>query len=195
MLWALLVLLGAAALIGLGIVFAGAADEVVQLLLSVLVLAGALLLALPAELHPWPAVRGAVMALAVLDAVLAWLLIWMPEVEGTTDWIARSAAVITTLLVAVAVALTVLRVVRGPRMTLARVVAWVSHATGLVLVVMVWMKILSDGEAGPPDRIIAGLAIIYAASSLGAVLIGLLRRFTVVPREMSPEGVHGEPPR
>jgi hypothetical protein len=48
---------------------------------------------------------------------------------------------------------------------------------------MVWSAILTDGEVLPPARVVAGVAIIYVTSSLVAMLIALMRRYTVVPRD------------
>jgi hypothetical protein len=162
--WALLVALLAAAATGLVLLFIGGQEDVLKVLLSVLVFAAAMVLALPAHLHPLPWLQMATGGLAIIP-------------------LGRTAGMITALLVVLGVALVVLAMVRGPRLRPARVAARVSHITGIALLAMVWAAILTDGEALPPARIVAGIAIIYVTSSLVAMLIALMRRYTLVPRD------------
>jgi hypothetical protein len=46
---------------------------------------------------------------------------------------------------------------------------------------LVWAMILTDGEA-LPARVLAGVAIIYAATALGALVLALMRSYAVVRR-------------
>ncbi|MSO44810.1 MAG: hypothetical protein EXQ74_05850 [Thermoleophilia bacterium] len=182
--WALLVALLTAALTGLVLLFIGGHDDVLKVLLSVLIFAGALVLTLPAQIHQPVWVQVGTAALCGADAVLAWILIWLPVGSGTGVAIGRGAGMITALLIVVGVALLVRAMVLGPGLRAARAAAWVSHSTGITLLAMVWVAILSDGEVTAPGRVVAGLAIIYITSSLVAILIALMRRYTVVPREL-----------
>lgn len=181
--WSLLTALLAAALVGLVLVFVGGQDDVLKVLLSVLIFAGVLVLALPAQLHPRPWLQVAVGALCAADAVIAWVLIWGAGDSAAADALGRTAGMITALLVVVGVALVLTAMVRGPHLRPSRIAAWVSHATGAALLVMVWLLILTDGEVPLPGRVVAGIAIIYVASSLTAMLVTLMRRYRVVPRE------------
>lgn len=181
--WALLVALLAAAATGLVLLFIGGQEDVLKVLLSVLVFAAAMVLALPAHLHPLPWLQMATGGLAIIDAALMWSIIWMNGDSEAGVPLGRTAGMITALLVVLGVALVVLAMVRGPRLRPARVAARVSHITGIALLAMVWAAILTDGEALPPARIVAGIAIIYVTSSLVAMLIALMRRYTLVPRE------------
>jgi hypothetical protein len=181
--WALLIALLAAAATGLVLLFIGGQDDVLKVLLSVLVFAGALVLALPAQLHPLPWLQVATGALCLAAAVLAWTAIWLPEDSGAGDALGRSIGMIGALLVVLGVALVVLAMVRGPHLRAAHVAAWVSHLTGIAMLGMVWSAILTDGEALPPGRVVGGVAIIYVTSSLVAMLIALMRRYKVVPRD------------
>ena len=179
---ALLVVLAVAALIGLGVVFTGAEGTVMQVLGSVLVLGAALLLALPAALAPWTPVRMAIATLAAAGAVLTWITIWAPD-DGGSPWVGRTAAMIAALLVVVAVAL-VLRHLSAPeRARRARRVAIAADVAGLVLLGMVWAMIATDGAAGVPDRAIAGTAIIYAVFALGALVMAVVRSYSIVCRD------------
>jgi hypothetical protein len=186
--WALLVALLAAAATGLVLLFIGGQDDVLKVLLSVLVFAGAMVLALPAQLHPVPWLQVATGALCLVTAALMWTVIWLPEDAGASDALGRTVGMIGVLLVVLGVALVVLAMVRGPRLRPARVAAWVSHVTGIALLGIVWAAILTDGEALPPGRIVGGIAIIYVTTSLVAMLIALMRRYKVVARDPDPEG-------
>jgi len=179
---ALLVVLGIAALIGLGVVFTGAEGTVMQVLGSVLVLGAALLLALPAALAPWMPVRAAIAMLAAAGAVLTWITIWAPD-DGGSAWVGRAAAMIAALLVVVAVALVLQHLTLPASARRARRVAMAGDAAGLVLLGMVWAMIATDGAAGIPDRAIAGTAIIYAASALGALVMAVMRSYAIVRRD------------
>lgn len=179
---ALLVVLAIAAVIGLGIVFAGPEDTVTRVLLSVLVLGGALLLAIPAALAPWAAVRWGMGVLVAIDAVLTWVIIWAVEESGFPTWVGKASAMIVTLLVVLAVALTLLRVTSGARLRMPRIVAMVSGIAGILLLAFAWAMIITDGDAGIPARVIAGVAIIYAATALGALVLALMRSYAVVRR-------------
>lgn len=87
---ALLIVLGIAALVGLGIVFAGPEHTVMRVLGSVLVLGAALLLAMPALLAPRRPLRIAMGALIAINAVLVWIIIWTPEDgEAPVGWAGR----------------------------------------------------------------------------------------------------------
>ncbi len=77
---ALLVGVAVAALIGLGVVFTGAEGTVMQ------VLGAALLLALPAALAPWTALRTVIATLAGAGAVLTWITIWAPDDGDHRGW-------------------------------------------------------------------------------------------------------------
>ena len=95
----------------------------------------------------------------------------------------RAAAMIAALLAVVAVAL-VLRHLSAPaRARRARRVAVATDVAGLVLLGIVWAMIATDGAAGVPDRAIAGTAIIYAASALGALVMAVMRLYAVVRRD------------
>lgn len=181
--WALLVALLAAAATGLVLLFVGGQDDVLKVLLSVLVFAGTLVLALPAHLHPIPWLQVATGVLSLVAAALTWALIWLPVDPGVGDVFGRVVGMIGTLLVVLGVALVVIAMVRGPHLRPARVAAWVSHLTGIAMLAMVWSAILTDGAVLPPARVVAGVAIIYVTSSLMAMLIALMRRYTVVPRD------------
>lgn len=180
--WALLASLMAAALTGLVLVFIGGQDDVVRVLLSVLVFAGALVLALPAFLHAATVVQAGVGLLAGACAVLWWVVIWMPGDAAPADAIAKTGGMLLALLVVLGVALLLLAMVRGPRLRPARIAMWVSHATGLALLGMIWALIVSDGDVPLPGRVVGGIAIIYVTSSLTAILVTLMRRYAVVRR-------------
>lgn len=179
---ALLVVLALAAVIGLGIVFAGPEDTVTRVLLSVLVLGGSLLLSIPAALAPWPALRWLMGGLVAVDAVLTWVIIWAVDNATLPDWVGKAAAMIVTLLVVMAVGLTLHRVTAGARLRTPRIVAMVSGVAGVILLGMAWAMIVTDGEADIPARVIAGVAIIYAATALGALVLALMRSYSVVRR-------------
>lgn len=178
---ALLIVLAIAALIGLGIVFAGPEDIVMRVLGSVMVLGGALLLAMPAALIPQVPLRVAMAALVGVEAVLTWVIIWSPDSSTLPDWMGRASAMIVTVLVVAAVAVVLWRVTRGERLRTPRIVAAVSVVAGVVFGAMVWAMILSDGEA-LPGRVLAGVAIVYAATALGALVLSLMRSYAVVRR-------------
>jgi len=173
---ALLVVLAIAALIGLGVVFTGAEGTVMQVLGSVL------LLALSAALAPWVPMRAAIAMLASAGAVLTWITIWAPD-DGGSAWVGRAAAMIAALLVVVAVALVLRHLTLPARARRARRVALAGDVAGLVLLGMVWAMIATDGAAGIPDRAIAGTAIIYAASALGALVMAVMRSYAIVRRD------------
>ena len=173
---ALLVVLAVAALIGLGVVFTGAEGTVMQ------VLGAALLLALPAALAPWTALRTVIATLAGAGAVLTWITIWAPD-DGGSPWVGRAAAMIAALLVVVAVALVLRHLSAAARARRARRVAVAADVAGLVLLGMVWAMIATDGAAGIPDRAIGGTAIIYAASALGALVMAVMRSYAIVRRD------------
>ncbi len=181
--WALLVALLAAAATGLVLLFLGGQDDVLKVLLSVLVFAGAMVLALPAQLHQVPWLQLSTGVLCLVAVALTWTAIWTPEDSGTIEAIGKTVGMITALLVVLGMALVVLAMVQGPGLRPARVAAWVSYPTGIALLGMVWAAILTDGEALPPGRIVGGIAIIYVTSSLVAMLIALMRRYKVVPRD------------
>lgn len=177
--WTLRALLGVlaiAALIGLGVVFTGAEGTVMQVLGSVL------LLALSAALAPWVPMRAAIAMLASAGAVLTWITIWAPD-DGGSAWVGRAAAMIAALLVVVAVALVLRHLTLPARARRARRVALAGDVAGLVLLGMVWAMIATDGAAGIPDRAIAGTAIIYAASALGALVMAVMRSYAIVRRD------------
>ncbi len=178
----LLVALGVAALVGLGIVFLGPGDAVTRVLLSVLVLGGAMLLAMPAVLAPAVWLRIGMGVLVGADAVLAWVMIWIPDTSDVPVAMGRASAMIITLLVVLAAGIVLQRVTRGGRMRAPRIVAVVSTCAGAVLLGLAWAMILTDGEAGIPGRLMAGVAIIYAATALGALVLALMRSYVVVRR-------------
>lgn len=178
---ALLIVLAIAALIGLGIVFAGPEDVVMRVLGSVLVLGGALLLAMPAALIPQMPLRVAMAVLVGIEAVLTWVIIWTPDGANVPDWLGRATAMIVTFLVVAAVAIVLQRVTRGPNLRTPRIVAAISAVAGVVFMALVWAMILTDGEA-LPGRVLAGVAIIYAATALGALVLSLMRSYAVVRR-------------
>ena len=80
-----------------------------------------------------------------------------------------------------AVTIVVLRMTKGAAARMARRLAVFSVIPGAVLVALVWALILSDGDIAP-GRIIAGLAIIYAASAGGALVLALMRNYEIVRR-------------
>lgn len=178
---ALLMVLAIAALIGLGIVFAGPEDTVMRVLGTVMVLGGALLLAMPAALIPQVALRVAMAAVVAIEAVLMWVIIWAPDSNSLPDWVGRASAMIVTFLVVAAVAIVLWKVTRGERLRTPRIVAAVSVLAGVVFGAMVWAMILTDGDA-LPARVLAGVAIIYAATALGALVLALMRSYAVVRR-------------
>lgn len=95
----------------------------------------------------------------------------------------RAVALTLRALLVVAVAL-VLRHLSAPeRARRARRVAIAADVAGLVLLGMVWAMIATDGAAGVPDRAIAGTAIIYAASALGALVMAVMRSYAIVRRD------------
>ncbi len=175
---ALLVVLIIAALIGLGIVFAGGDDTVTRALISVLVLGAAFLLAVPAALSPRPALLWSMVTLTAIEAVLVWILIWT---SNPAEGLGRAVLMIAVLLVIAAVAIVLIRAVTGPNLRLPRIVSYVSDVTGLIFLGMAWPMILTDGDA-IPGRVLAGVAIIYATSTLAALVIALMRNYTVVRR-------------
>ena len=179
---ALLVVLAVAAAIGLGIVFLGPGDAVTRVLLSVLVLGGAMLLVMPAVLAPAMWLRIGMAVLVGVDALLAWVMIWLPDPEEIPAGIGRASAMIITLLVVLAVGVVLQRVTTGSRMRAPRIVAIVSTCAGAVLLGMAWAMILTDGGADIPGRVMAGVAIIYAATALGALVLALLRSYALVRR-------------
>ena len=179
---ALLIVLGIAALVGLGIVFAGPETTVMRVLGSVLVLGGALLLAMPALLAPWRPLRIAMGALIAINAVLVWIIIWAPEDGETPVGVGRASAMIATLLLVLAVAVVLERITRGARLRLPRRIAWVGDVAGAALLGMAWAMILTDGEADVPARVMAGTAIIYASAALAALLLALMKSYSVVRR-------------
>ncbi len=178
---AVLAVLAVAALIGLGIVFAGPEDTVMRVLGSVLVLGGALLLAMPAVFVPVMAARVAMLTLVVVEAILMWVIIWLPEADGAADWLGRAAAMIVTVLVVAAVAVVLWRVTRADHLRTPRIVAGVSVVAGIVFGAMAWAMILTDGDA-LPARVLAGVGIVYAATALGALVLALMRSYAVVRR-------------
>ena len=178
---ALLIVLAIAALIGLGIVFAGPEATVMRVLGSVLVLGGGLLLAMPAALIPQVGLRVAMAALVGAEAILIWVIIWSPDASTLPDWMGRASAMVATFLVVAAVAIVLWRVTRGEHLRTPRIVAGVSVVAGVVFGAMIWAMILSDGEA-LPARVLAGVAIIYAATALGALVLSLMRSYAVVRR-------------
>ena len=181
-LWTLLGALLAAAVMGLVLLVVGGQDDVLRVLLTVLVFAGALVLAVPGFLHPSVRLQAVTSTLCAICALVAWVLIWMPGSWEAADWVGRSAGLIVALLVIGDVALILLLMVRGPGLRPARIAMWISHVTGAALLVIVWLAILTDGETAPPARITGGLAIIYIATSLSAILISVIRRYKIVPR-------------
>ncbi len=178
---ALLIVLAIAALIGLGIVFAGPEDIVMRVLGSVMVLGGALLLAMPAVLIPRVPPRVAMAALVGVEAVLTWVIIWWADSGTLPVWMGRASAMLVTLLLVAAVAIVLWRVTRGERLRTPRIVAGVSVVAGVAFGAMVWAMILTDGEA-LPGRVLAGVAIVYAATALGALVLSLMRSYAVVRR-------------
>ena len=178
---ALLIVLAIAALIGLGIVFAGPEDTVMRVLGSVMVLGGALLLAMPAALMPLVPLRVAMAVLVGAEAVLMWVIIWAPDASTLPDGIGRASAMLATFLVVAAVAIVLWRVTRGERLRTPRIVAGVSMVAGAAFGAMMWAMILTDGEA-LPARVLVGVAIIYAATGLGALVLALMRSYAVVRR-------------
>ena len=178
---ALLIVLAIAALIGLGIVFAGPEDTVMRVLGSVVVLGGGLLLAMPAALIPQVPLRVAMAVAVAAEAVLTWVIIWSPDASTLPDWMGRASAMLVTVLVVAAVAIVLWKVTRGERLRTPRIVAAVSALAGVVFGAMIWAMILTDGEA-LPARVLAGVAIIYAATALGALVLSLMRSYAVVRR-------------
>lgn len=179
---ALLIVLGVAALVGLGIVFAGPEHTVMRVLGSVLVLGGALLLSMPALLAPWRPLRVAMGALIAVNAVMVWIIIWTPEGGEAPVWVGRASAMIATLLLVLAVGVVLERITRGPRLRLPRRIAWVGDVAGAALLGMGWAMILTDGEADVPARVMAGTAIIYASAALAALVLALMKSYSVVRR-------------
>lgn len=180
---ALLIVLGIAAVVGLGIVFAGPEDVVMRVLGSVLVLGGALLLAMPAVLAPWRALGGAMGALIAVNAVLVWVIIWAPGGGDLPEWIGRASAMIVTLLVVLSVGIVLERMTRGRWLRVPRRIAWVGGVAGVALLGMAWAMILTDGGADVPVRLMAGTAIIYAAAALGALVLAFIRSYSLVRRD------------
>lgn len=180
---ALLIVLAIAALVGLGIVFAGPEDIVMRVLGSVMVLGGALLLSLPAALAPRRWLQIGMGALVGVDAVLTWVLIWTPEGANAPDAVGKASAMIVTLLIVLAVGVVLERITRGPRLRLPRRIAWVGAVAGAALLGMIWAMILTDGDADIPARFMAGVGIIYAAASLGALVLALMRSYSIVRRD------------
>lgn len=179
---ALLIVLGIAALVGLGIVFAGPETTVMRVLGSVLVLGGALLLAMPALMAPWRPLGIAMGVLIAVNAVLVWMIIWTPEDGQVPVWVGRAPVMIVTLLVVLAVGIVLERVTQGPRLHLPRRIAWAGDVAGVALLGMAWAMIVTGGEADVPVRLMAGVGIIYAALMLGALVLSLMKSYSVVRR-------------
>ncbi len=180
--WTLLTTLGAAAILGLVIVFAGEANDVVsRMLFSVLLIAAALIITLPAALAGRRVVAGGMGALAACEVVLVLLLIWSDGQVGG-DPLNRASGMLAVALVFGAIVFIVAWLSRESPPLLLRAVAVASHATGTILLIIAWLLILSDGEIDIPGRVTAGLAVIYAAATLAVVIMGLLDRWTIVRR-------------
>ncbi len=171
-------MLAVAAALGLGIVFFGASESVVRVLLTILVLGAAVLVAVPAALAPAVAVRVGMAVAIALDAIGMWIIIWGDEPPG---WVGRLTGMLFVLVIVAAVTIVVLRMTKGAAARMARRLAVFSVIPGAVLVALVWALILSDGDIAP-GRVIAGLAIIYAASAGGALVLALMRNYEIVRR-------------
>lgn len=182
----LLAAVAVAALTGLIILFVGAGDVAGRVLGSIFVIAAGALVALPGSLLRWGYLRLVYWVLVAVDVVLLWVVIWSGDVP--------SAA-----LVKVMGTIAVLVVFTG--VSIAAVRSWTSHPTrwalaclvvglvsGFILAWMAWLMTWSDGGIGIPARVIAGTAIIYAASSLASGLIALLGGYTIVRRDALPPG-------
>jgi len=180
---ALLIVLGIAALVGLGIVFAGPEDVVLRVLGSALVLGGALLLAMPAARAPSRWLGVAMGALIAVNALLVWVVIWSPDGGALRDGLGRASAMIVVLLVVIAVGIVLERVTRGERLRLPRRISWVADVVGVALGAMAWTMIVTDGEADVPARLMAGTAVIYAAATLGVLVLAVIRSYSLVRRE------------
>jgi hypothetical protein len=180
---ALLIVLGIAAVVGLGIVFAGPEDVVMRVLGSVLVLGGALLLSMPAVLAPTRWLAVGMGALIAVNALLVWIIIWTPDGGDLPDGIGRASAMIVVLLVVLAVGIVLERMTRGDRLRLPRRISWVADVAGVALGAMAWAMIVTDGDADVPARLMAGTAIIYAAGALGALVLSFIRSYSLVRRE------------
>lgn len=180
--WTLLSTLGAAAILGLVIVFAGETNDVVsRMLFSVLLIAAALIITLPAALTGRGVVVGGMGALAACEVVLVLLLIWSDGQVGG-DPLNRASGMLAVALIFGAVVFIVAWLSRESPPRPLRAVAVASHVTGTILLIIAWLLILSDGEIDIPGRVAAGLAIIYAAATLAAVIMGMLDRWTIVRR-------------
>lgn len=180
--WTLLTTLGAAAILGLVIVFAGETNDVVsRMLFSVLLIAAALIITLPAALAGRRVVVGGMGALAACEVVLVLLLIWSDGQVGGEP-LNRASGMLAVALVFGAIVFIVAWLSRESPPLLLRAVAVASHVTGTILLIIAWLLILSDGEIDIPGRVAAGLAIIYAAATLAAVIMGMLDRWTIVRR-------------
>ena len=110
-----------------------------------------------------------------------WVIIWAPDSSSLPDWVGRASAMIVTFLVVAAVAIVLWKVTRGERLRTPRIVAGVSVVAGVVFGALIWAMILTDGEA-LPTRVLAGVAIVYAATALGALVLALMRSYAVVRR-------------
>jgi hypothetical protein len=171
-------MLAVAALIGLGIVFFGASESVVRVLLTILVLGAAVLLAVPAALASPVAVRVGMGVAIAIDAVATWVIVWSDDVPM---WLGRLTGMLFVLILVGAVSIVVLRMTTGTAARAVRRPAVFRVLPGAVLVGLAWAMILSDGEA-VPGRVIAGVAIIYAASAGGALVLALMRNYEIVRR-------------
>ena len=134
--------------------------------------------AVAAALAPRPVLLWSLIAVIAIEAIVVWVIIWMPS---PPDALGRATAMLALLLVVAAAAVVLSRVVAGPNLRLPRMVARVAYVGGVVFLAMGWAMILTDGEA-LPGRVLAGVAIIYATSALAAVVIALMRSYTVVRR-------------
>lgn len=177
----LLAALGAAAVTGLIILFVGAGDVAGRVLGSILVIAAGALIAMPGELVRSAPVRVVLWALVAIDVVLVWVVIWWGD--SPPIGLVKVVGTLSALVAFVAVSIAVLRAASSHPTRWARACLWVGMVSGVILLVMAWLMIWTDGDIGIPERLIAGTGIIYAASSLASALIAFLGGYRIVRRE------------
>ena len=185
LLWVLLAALAVAAVAGLVILFVGAGDVAGKVLGSILVVAAGALVAMPGEFVPWPAVQWSHRALVVVDVVLVWAVIWWGG-DAPAEWLVRTIGTISALVVFVAACIAVVRASASHPIRWSRITMWVSLVSGMVLLWMAWLMTWTAGDIGIPARVIAGTAIIWAATSLAVGLIALMGGYRIVRREPPP---------
>ena len=180
----LLAALGVAALTGLIILFVGAGDVAGRVLGSILVIAAGALVAMPAELVLSAPVRLAHWGLVIVDVGLIWVIIWSGD--SPTDALVKTVGTISVLVVFVAISIAVVRAAASHPTRWERICLAVGLVSGFILLWMAWLMTWTDGDIGIPARLIAGTAIIYAATSLATVLIAFLGGYKIVRRDTPP---------